>query len=337
MTVKELAELCSLSPSTVSRVLNNSDGVSEAVRRKVVETGQKYGYFDNVTGRGKKGGVGLVVKNVNSLFFENLLCCIHKELYTRGYIPYTEKIPVDGDEPEAAKELSRLKKMRGLILLSGRGDYTPERLAGIRIPCLFCSFTNRFGTLPPDSFSSVTGDDYMTGYTAAETLIGAGHRRIAALINDKNDRGVCELRYSGFCAALADNGIAPDSIVLAETKSLSLEAAYEKTRELVAETEGLTAIFAASDEMAMCAIKAICDEGLRVPEDISVIGIDGLTQSRFTVPTLTTVVQPIEDMARKSVQILVDIIENGEKNRHIILPTKLRLGKSIRYLENAPL
>ena len=336
MTIKELARLCSVSPSTVSRVLNNDMGVSEAVRRRVVETGREHGYFDKVK-KEQKGSIGLIFNNCSSLFFRNMMCLLYMEIGSRGYLPYIDIITDGKDEIEAAGKLSEKKKMRGAILLSGRGDYSSEEVAAVKIPLLFCTFTNRFGTLDAESFSSVSVDDYMTGYFAAETLIMAGHRRIGALLNDKTDRGVCELRYAGFCAALADNGITLKSSFLAETKSFSMESAYEKTRELLENAEGLTAIFATSDEMAVSAIKAITDAGRHVPEDISVIGIDGLMQSRYTVPTLTTVVQPSEELARKSVQVLVDVIEKGEKNRHISLPTKLRLGRSVRYFENAPL
>ena len=337
MTVKELAKLCSVSPSTVSRVLNNDMSVSEAVRRRVVEAGRKYGYFDDVTESGKKGNIGLIFNNCNSLFFRNMMCLLHMEIGSRGYMPYIKIISDGENEIKAAEELSKKKKMRGIVFLTGRGDYTEKEITAIKVPCLFCTFTNRFGTLSAESYSSVSVDDYMTGYFAAETLIMAGHRRIGALLNDRTDKGVCELRYSGFRAALADNGIAHESDFVAETKSFSMESAYEKTRELLENAEGLTAIFATSDEMAVSAIKAISDMGLRVPEDISVIGIDGLLQSHYTVPTLTTVVQPSKELARKSVQVLSDVIEKGEKNRQISLPIKLRLGKSIRYRENAPL
>ena len=172
-------------------------------------------------------------------------------------------------------------------------------------------------------------DDYQTAYRAVEELIRLGHRHIAALLPSCSDRSISQLRYKGYLAALKDNGIEEDSNIIEETGSFDMPDAYRSMLELLDRNRDFTAVFTVSDMMAMAAIKALTDHGLHVPGDCSVIAIDGLTTSEYTIPTLTTMVQPAEEMGRESVSILLDMIENGASPRQIHLEAPLRKGGSV--------
>ena len=156
-----------------------------------------------------------------------------------------------------------------------------------------------------------------------------GHRKIAILLDSIRDRSISELRYRGYLEALAEAGIAPDAGLVIETVEFEMEAAYACARRLLERRRDFTALFAVSDAMAIAAMKALHDGGLRVPEDCSVIAIDGIALSLYTVPTLTTLIQPQEAMGRTAVEILSDILDGRGGNRHVRMETELRPGGTI--------
>ena len=237
----------------------------------------------------------------------------------------------DADEVKEGAILEREKKLRGLIFLGGRFDYSAETLAPVGVPFVCCTYTNCFGSLDEKDYSSVSIDDYMTAFQAVKTLIDLGHRRIAVVAPATNDRSISELRYKGYRAAMEQSGLEFDPSLLAETEGcFEMPQAYRGTEKLIDGGGDFTALFALSDTTALAAMKALEDHGRKVPEDCSVIGIDGLSVSEYANPTLTTMVQPVEEMGRQSVAILADMIEQRRKSCHLRLEACLRPGGSVR-------
>ena len=132
--------------------------------------------------------------------------------------------------------------------------------------------------------------------------------------------------------ALEEAGIEPDETLVEETETFGLADAYEGARRLLERRKDITAIFACSDSMAVAAAKALNDAGRRMPEDCSLIAIDGLEMSSYFVPALTTMAQPQTELGTTAVKTLVDMIEGKAGNRHILLPATLRVGGSVRRL-----
>ena len=228
MTIKDIARACGVSVSTVSRVLNNRPDVSESVRRKVLSVVESTGYIPNNSARdlvkSSSDTIGVVVRGTGNLFFSQMLKAISGEIDRRGYTMALRFIDSDADEVKAAAILEREKKLRGLLLLGGRFDYTPAELSLIGVPYVCCSYSNHFGSLEETDYSSVSIDDHRTAYKAVETLIALGHERIAALVASCNDRSISELRYKGYRSALHDKGIEFYPELLVETGSLVTEA-----------------------------------------------------------------------------------------------------------------
>ena len=337
MTIKDIARTCNVSISTVSRVLNNHPDVSEAVRQKVLEVVESQGYIPNNSARdlvrSSSDAIGVVVRGVGNLFFSDLLKTISKEIENRGYTMVLHFINSDADEVKAGAILEREKKLRGLLFLGGRFDYTPTELALIGVPYVCCSYTNRFGSLKEEEYSSVSIDDYQAAYNAVNHLIQLGHRKIAAVIPSRTDRSIGEMRYQGYCDALHDAGIPVEESLIVETAvRYDMPTAYSVLNRMLTDGVKFTALFVPSDTMAMAAMKAIGDFGLRVPDDISVIAIDGLQVSEYITPTLTTMVQPAEEMGRKSVRILVDVLEGKGRTKHLRVEAKIREGASVKPL-----
>ena len=332
MTIKDIARACGVGVSTVSRVLNNRPDVSDEVRRKVLDEVERQGYIPNNSARDlvkpQSDAIGVVTRGIGNPFFSDLLKTITREIDRSGYTMVLRQINSDEDEVKAGAILEREKKLRGLIFLGGRFDYTSTELALIGVPYVCCSYTNRFGSLKAEDYACVSIDDYQTAYRAVTELIVRGHRRIAALLPSCTDRSISQLRYKGYCAALSDHGIEENSVIVKETGSFNMSDAYHATLELLDESRDFTALFTVSDMMATAAMKALSDHGLTIPADCSVIAIDGLATSEYTIPTLTTMVQPTTEMGQESVKILLEMI-NGAPPRHLQLDTTLRQGGSI--------
>jgi LacI family transcriptional regulator len=151
-------------------------------------------------------------------------------------------------------------------------------------------------------------------------------------MDSASDRSISELRYKGYLDALREAGIKADKDLLIESVNFNMVSAYESARRFAASGKEFSALFAIADSFAIAAMKAFHDEGLIVPEDCSVIAIDGINMSLYTIPTLTTLVQPKEELGREAVKILTDVLE-GKPHRHVRLTTKLRKGGTVQDLK----
>ena len=275
MTIKDIAKLADVSVSTVSRVLNDRPDVSEDSRRRVRAVIEAHRYVPNNSARdlvrSQSDNIGVVVRGTGNLFFSEILKTVSHEIERNGYTMVLHQINSDADEVKAGAILEREKKLKGLIFLGGRFDYTPAGMALLGVPYVCCSYSNCFGTLREEDFSSVTVDDHKTAYQAVESLIKLGHRRIAVLLPSCDDRSVSELRYNGYCAALRDNGIAFDSALVAETGGgFEMPESYTGMCRLIDSGADFSAVFTLSDTMAIAAMKALEDRGRRVPDGTAV-------------------------------------------------------------------
>ena len=333
MTIKDIAKECGVGVSTVSRVLNNRPDVSEEVRKKVLQTVADNGYIPNNSARdlvrSQMDAIGVIVRGMENLFFADMIKTISAEIDRRGYDMVLRFIGTDEDEVKAGAILEREKKLKGLLFLGGRFNYTSTEMALIGVPYTLCSYTNSFGTLKTSEYSSVSIDDYATAYNAVQTLIDMGHRKISAFFDNCCDKSISELRLSGYKAALKDNGIPLEQNLITELGGFEMSDAYKGMSALIKSGADFTAAFVESDTLALAAMKAACDCGRRVPEDISIIAIDGLEFSEYSTPTLTTLIQPGDKIARESVRILFEMIECPGKTEHLRPEAVLRKGASV--------
>ena len=333
MTIKDIAERCGVSVSTVSRVLNNHPDVSAANRERVLAVVQELHYVPNNSARDlvkpAADSIGLVVRGVGNPFFTGIIRAIERMIAEAGYTMVLHQIQSGEDELRSGAELARSKRLLGLILLGGCFDYTPEQTASLGVPFVCCTYTNSFGTLDRMEYSSVSIDDEQAAYRAVRLLTDHGHRKIGVILESVRDHSISQLRYKGYCQALEDSGISMDPELVQETVSFDMQAGYAAAEKLLSRRDDFTAAFVVSDAMAVAVMKALHDHGKRVPEDCSVVAIDGIDMSAYSIPTLTTLVQPQKEMGESSVRILVDMIEGRGSNRHLLLDTTTRTGGSV--------
>ena len=333
MTIKDIAERCGVSVSTVSRVRNNHPDVSAANRERVMAVVRSSHYVPNNSARdlvrSPSDAIGLVVRGVGNPFFTGVIHAIEEACGQAGYTMVLHQIRSGEDELRAGAELARSKRLRGLILLGGCFDYTPERIAPLGIPFVCCTYTNRFGSLSAESYSSVSIDDRKEAYKLVRMLTDHGHHKVAVILDSLQDHSISQLRYQGYSQALEESGIPLDPELVEETATFEMQGGYRAVEKLLARRDDFTAVFVVSDAMAVAAMKALHDHGKQIPQDCSVVAIDGIDMSAYTVPTLTTLVQPQEELGQRSVEILVDMIEGRGENRHLLLDATVRTGGSV--------
>lgn len=214
------------------------------------------------------------------------------------------------------------KRLQGVICLGGNfTEIEEDSFDDIRVPVVLTS-VNTISKKGKKNYSSVGIDNSQSAYKAVNYLIGKGHRNIALILGEANDMGVSWWRLGGYKKALEDNSIEVDEELIMSGDYTSSRA-YEKVKEILKTRKDITAIFALSDIMALGAMKAVIDSGLRVPEDISIIGFDGMEESKYYNPSITTVKQPKREMAETSINLLFSLMNTDIDNKHIILDTEL--------------
>lgn len=337
-TIKDIASYCNVAVSTVSRVLNDHPDASPDTRTKVLEAARNLRYVPNNSARDlalqQTDSIGLVVRGAENPFFTPIISAIEANCEAKGYTMVLHQIPVSADEVAGGARLVQAKRLKGLILLGGRHDYTLEDAEAFGAPFVCCTYANFFGKLGSEDFSSVAIDDKAEAYRATKILIDNGHTKIAILLDSTHDHSVSECRYRGYCESLAAAGIPFDEGLVCETADFTMGAAYERAKRLLAERPDVTAIFAVADIMAIAAMKAISDAGLSIPDDISVISIDGIESSLYTTPTLTALTQPQALMGQKAVDILVEVLDGAVPSSHVKLETTLRPGGTVGRVQS---
>lgn len=336
MTIKDIARMAGVSVSTVSRVLNHHPDVSAPIRAQVLKVVEEQHFIPNSAARNlvrpQRNTIGVICREAGNPLYGPIITVIEEELEALGWAICLRQVTGSGDELSYAAELERAEKLKGIILLGGRGDYTAAMAAPLNVPFVCCTFDLPFGDLTPEQYSSVCIDDRANACRAVKYLCARGHREIAFLAPDVEDRSAGELCYQGYRQAQRDHGLSIRTEQLVLCGGEGLERAYDAVRALTERGARFTALLALSDQLALAAIKALHDSGRQVPEDCSVMSLDGLETTRYTLPSLTTLVQPQSELGRESVRILAGLIEGEGTHQHVLLQPALREGESVACL-----
>lgn len=334
MTIKDLAAKTGYSVGTVSRVLNNHPHASEKARRVILRAVEESGFQLNENARQLKQqyatSVLVVVKGTSNELFAELLTKIQHLFAKTSYPLIVDYLDEDANEVLRAVQLCREKKPLGILFLGGNSHNFRNDFDKIDIPCVLV--TNDAGGQVFANLSSVTTDDREASRCAMDALIAQGHRRFAVVGGDREHSDTSRLRYEGCLQAFREHDIDFDEDLDYQGVRYSYQDGYQATRALLAAGRQFTALFAAADVMAIGAIRALRDAGLRVPEDVSVMGFDGLPLGSYLVPQLSTVRQSVELLAQRSVAILTDAIENGGPPKQETVPFAVCQRESTRHI-----
>ena len=340
MNIKDIAKSARVSVSTVSRVLNNHPDVSEATRKQVKDEIEKFHFTPNANAKTLKQqrtkNIAIIVKGANNVLFQNMIELLERQIAKAGYMSVPNFIDQYEDELNVAQLMTREKKPQGIIFLGANINNFRIKFSKIKIPCVIA--TTSAQDLPFSNLSSVSVDDFAAGKMALDYLFSMGHRNIVILGDDGPSSFITQLRFNGCMESYKNHSIAFDHKYLIKC-GFDIEKAYECIKAAIAGDMDISAIFAMSDLMAIGAAKAVTDSGLRVPDDISVMGFDGIEIAKYYYPTLTTIKQPIKDMTKKTVEILMKNINSEHKGNlepiHIIFQAETLIGHSVKNCREA--
>ena len=335
MTIKDLAAKTGYSVGTVSRVLNNHPHASKKAREVILKAVEDSGFQMNENARQLKqqraNTILVIVKGTSNELFAQLLQEIQARMDQTGYPLIVDYLDEYANEVLRAVQLCREKKPLGILFLGGNSRNFAEHFQKIDIPCVIV--TNDAGGQKYPNLSSVTTDDRQAAKAAIDALVGLGHRKFAVVGGDLRISDTSQLRYGGCRDSFLEHGITFDEELDYQGVRYSYEGGFVATQRLLEAGREFTALFAAADVMAIGAIRALRDKGLRVPEDVSVMGFDGLPLSKFLVPQLSTVEQSVEIMAKRSVEILLACIEKGSSPVRETAAFRVHLRESTQAIE----
>lgn len=331
MTIKDIAKLSGCGVATVSRVLNNHPDVSEKTRGKVMAVVDQYGFMPNTNAKHLKqqagSSIAIVVKGTQNLLFADLVEEVQALLLEADQDAAVYYLDEDDNEVSYALRLCRERRPRGFIFLGGDLQLFKEEFAPITVPSVL--LTNSAKDLGFDNLSSFTTDDEHAAEQVIELLVKLGHRNIGVLGGNFSCSQISYSRMTGCRKACARLNIPFDPEQQCEQCRYSMPDAYAAAKRLLLRRPDLTAVFALSDVMALGAIRAFCDMGKQVPEDISVVGYDGIVSGKYSLPRLTTIRQDTKRLAEQSVDALLKgFVRNGHPI-HGIVPFELVPGESV--------
>jgi len=308
VTLAMVAEAAGVSPSTVSRILTGHARVSDDKRKAVEDTIARLQYEPNVLARGLAQGrtlsVGVLTQDINSPFYGEALRGIEDALVGTGIVP----LFVSGhwnpqDESERMTHLLA-RRVDGIVVLTGR--LTDSDLLGFaqRVPIVV---TGRI--LKGPNLVSMRVDDFKGAHRATRHLIELGHRRIAHIAGPQDHVDSVE-RLRGYRKALEEAGLAFDPALVAYA-DFHEPGGVLAIQQLLEARQSFTAVFASNDQTAFGARLALYQRNIRVPDDVSLVGFDDLPGSRYVIPPLTTIHQPVYELGQLAARALLKLIEGG--------------------------
>ena len=334
VTSKDVAEKVGVSRTTVSLVLNDVKGIqiSPETRQKVIDAANELGYVPDATAQAlvsrRTKAIGLVLtRTQHHIATDAFLPKIISGLLTTAK-KHNIRILIDWVETDHQEtvyfELARAKRIDGMILSTPRlNDKALKTLESVEIP------TVMMGSIAGSKLPYVDVDNKKAAEKATTYLIGLGHRQIACISNAPPEYTAAPERVEGFQNAMNKMEI-PVNEKLICYADFDPESGYKCMKSLLQTGEKFTAVFVASDNVAIGAKSALREAGLHIPDDISLIGFDDIPWAKYSDPPLTTIQLPAESLAQSACTLLLDLIKDkdSERQNQIILETELIIRKS---------
>ncbi|MGB4476255.1 MAG: LacI family DNA-binding transcriptional regulator, partial [Bacillota bacterium] len=328
-TIKDIARKVGVSPSVVSRALNNKYGVKESTRQAVLRAAKELGYHPNVAARSlvtkRTEMIGVIIPDISEPFYSRMIKGMEYVASKTGYTLLFSNSYESLEQSKAVVKMVEAQRVEGLIVV---GSSLKERDYIYSLIDKGTPFVVIERHYSDPRMNCIWVDNVVGGYVATKHLIQCGHTRVAHISGDL-DVEVAAERLKGYKKALDEAGIpfSPDLVV---SGAFVWQDGYHGMKALLSRTPRCTAVFAGNDSMAYGALQAIAEAGLSVPQDISVIGFDDLEFSSLTNPPLTTVRQPRYEMGRDAARLLVTCLEQStqDKGMKICYPPEIVIRRS---------
>ena len=338
VTIKDIARICGVSVSTVSRAINHHPDINPETLSKINEAIQKYNYVPNNSARNLKrtgsNSVAVLVKGLANPLFSELIGMIDTRLRRYHFSIILQHVSYAEDEFALAQEIVKEKKPKGIVFLGNNYDHAGGIVDSLQVPFVLGT-VGAIGEDPDCTrFAHVTVDDRVESRRITRYLLDKGHRDIAVISAEPHESSVGRLRMEGYLEALRERGITPrQELVMQvsdEYEHYSMENGYYTLKRLLDSGEHFSAVYAMSDTLAIGVYRALYEAGLKIPGDVSVIGFDGIPFGDYLQPKLTTLSQPVPLMADSIVEQLWDMIETDARGKSIVYAGKLLEKESVR-------
>ena len=327
ITLKMVAEKAGVSVNTASRAINNKPDISKETKKRILQIAKELGYIRNAAAvalRTKKTGtIGAVIADNRNPFYAEVLNGIEEAAREKNYHIILANTQRDYQKEEEVINLLLAKRVDGLLITPVQDrDDDIKNLIDANIP--FVVVGRDFENIEVDA---VYNDEVKGGFLATEYLIKKGHKKIAS-INGFLHKSPAKGRLEGYKKALKKYGI-PFDDALVTVGDIDVKDGYERTKQLLEKGLNFTAIFAYNDMMAFGAMQAIKEKGLRIPEDIGLVGYDDIPFASLISPPLTTIRLKKQDLGVESVKLLLSRINgNRKKTKKVMLGVELQIRES---------
>ncbi len=325
ITIQDIADRAQVSKSTVSRVLNDSTPVAPEKRAAVLAAMAELNYQPNIFARGLAGGqsmtVGVLTQQIGSPFYDAIVRGVIQGLAGSHYSPIFADGQWQADIEKEAVQTLLERRVDGLIVIGGHSPGELLRRLNEQLPVVVAA-----RRVPELIDRCVCVDNFQAAYQAVRYLVEAGHEHIAHVtgIMTQPD-GVT--RRDGYVQALTDAGLDPNPALIVEG-NFRRQSGVLAVETLLMRGQAFSAIFAANDQMAFGARLALFRRGIRVPDDVSIVGFDDQPDSAYMTPPLTTIRQPAVEMGETAAQFLLHLLK-GKPFERPALSTELIIRESV--------
>ncbi len=336
MTIKDIAKESGYAIGTVSRVLNNQENVSPRAYSAIMEVVKKHNFQINVAAKNLKTQVSksviIFVKGNDNQLFSKMVEEMQEIITKAGYAVVVDYFDENEDEVKRAISAVREQKPMGIVFLGGIKKNFKKRFSQISLPSVMV--TNNFEKLGFENLSSVSINDRISSKEGVDYLFLQGHRNIGIVGGDLQLSEISRIRMSGIYESFKNHDVSFDVEKQFQKSRFSLADGYKSGLKLVEKFPEITAIFAMSDVMAIGVQKAIIDHGKKVPEDVSILGFDGLEITQYCTPSLATIQQSVEDISMAASNILLSQMESETLEAvHITSDHKILARDSVKKIE----
>lgn len=320
ISIKDIAKFTGVSTSTVSRVINNNGRFSEETRKKVLDAIEKLGYRSNVLAKSlrtmKTFSIGVIVPDITNEFFSKLVLGIENYCYPQGYLVYICNTSEDHEKELKNVASLEARGVDGLIDLGGGASEIVKNFTR-NIPVVYI---DRMPTQTDVTF--VESDNVKGGFIATEELIKSGCKKII-LLRDHRDLSPMKRRIEGYFNALTEYNL-PINMNNIFKLSVSIDNAQKCIEEIIDSGVEFDGIFAATDWIAVGTLRGFKNRGIKVPEDVKLVGFDNILLTDFTIPKITTINQDEWLMGNTAAKLLLESIGKQEqKNETVMIPVEL--------------
>ncbi|MYL41485.1 catabolite control protein A [Virgibacillus salexigens] len=329
ITIYDVAREANVSMATVSRVVNGNPNVKPTTRKKVLATIERLGYRPNAVARGlaskKTTTVGAIIPDISSIFFAELARGI-EDIATM----YKYNMILSNSDQNEDKELQLIntmleKQVDGIIFMGGNiTEQHVQQFKSSSVPVVLAATYDENNEIP-----SVNIDYEQAAYEATKYLIDEDNN-IPAFVSGLEETHINQLKYKGYAKALSEASHSVDESLVVKG-DYSYSSGIEAFNQFVDDDQVPSAIFVASDEMALGVIHGAQDKGYRVPEDIQVFGFDNTRLATMVRPTLSTIVQPMYDIGAVAMRLLTKYMNKEEvQDSKVVLPHRIEKRNSTK-------